>query len=213
MTAREIRQTAWNALKPQWKKVIGITLLAGIVLFFVQTGIEIIGEYENSLLGTAIYSICTLLMLPVYYSIYWVSLRLLRTKEIVIQEIFEPYYSFEKFFKSIGVAVVSYIFLLLWTLLLIIPGIIKSFSYSLIPFIIKDKPELSILETITLSRKMMDGYKWKLFCLLLSFIGWFLLIPLTLGIMALWVVPYFLTAFTAFYEEVKKQYELKDSSK
>jgi uncharacterized membrane protein len=101
------------------------------------------------------------------------------------------------------------VYTLAWTLLLIIPGIIKSFSYALTPFILTDKPELSANEAIELSMKMMDGHKLDLFILYLSFIGWYLLSFLTLCIGMLWVMPYQYTTMVAFYEDVKAEYESK----
>lgn len=96
----------------------------------------------------------------------------------------------------------------LWSLLLLIPGLIKAFSYAMTPFILEDNPELSGVEAIHRSRMMMKGHKFDLFWLWLSFIGWFLLSILTCGIGFLWLVPYMETAQAAFYEEVKADYAL-----
>ena len=104
------------------------------------------------------------------------------------------------------------IFVLLWTLLLIIPGIIKGFAYSLVPYILVDKPELSANEAINLSMKMMKGHKFDFFWLCLSFIGWILLAILTLGIGLFWLLPYMYTAYAAFYQDVKAEYEAKTNT-
>jgi len=104
------------------------------------------------------------------------------------------------------------IFVLLWTLLLIIPGIIKGFAYSLVPYILVDKPELSANEAINLSMKMMEGHKFDFFWLCLSFIGWILLAILTLGIGLFWLLPYMYTAYAAFYQDVKAEYEAKTNT-
>ena len=79
----------------------------------------------------------------------------------------------------------------LWTLLLIIPGIIKSYAYRMVPYILADNPNLGADNAITLSRKMMDGNKFALFVLELSFIGWYLLGMLALGVGILFVYPYY----------------------
>jgi len=97
--------------------------------------------------------------------------------------------------------------LFLWYLLLIIPGIIKAFGYALTPFLLVDCPELTPLQCIKLSDKMMKGHKFDLFYLYLSFIGWALLGILTLGIGYLWLYPYMYTSVAAFYEDVKEQYQ------
>lgn len=92
-------------------------------------------------------------------------------------------------------------------LLFIIPGIVKSFSYAMTPYILEENPELSANEAIDRSRAMMKGHKFDLFWLYLSFIGWILLSILTLGIGLLWLAPYMQTATAAFYEDVKADYE------
>ncbi len=98
------------------------------------------------------------------------------------------------------------IFLVLWTCLFIIPGAIKSYSYRMVPYIIKDNPELSATETITKSREMMNGHKWRAFLLDLSFLGWILLGCITLGIaFLLWTGPYMHNTDAALYLELKNQ--------
>lgn len=78
----------------------------------------------------------------------------------------------------------------LWTLLFIIPGIIKSYAYRMVPYILADNPNMDANEAITLSRRMMDGEKWNTFVLDLSFIGWYLLGGLACGIGVIFVAPY-----------------------
>lgn len=79
------------------------------------------------------------------------------------------------------------LFTFLWSLLFIIPGIIKTYSYAMTPFILAEHPEISENEAITRSRELMDGNKWRLFCLLFSFIGWELLVsgPLAVSLVVL----------------------------
>ena len=79
----------------------------------------------------------------------------------------------------------------LWTLLLLIPGIIKSYAYRMVPYILSDNPKMGADNAITLSRKMMDGNKFELFVLELSFLGWYLLGLLALGVGILFVNPYY----------------------
>src|SRR5690606_11316295 len=107
-----------------------------------------------------------------------------------------------KYFRIILLGFLIGIFTFLWSLLLVIPGIIKSLSYSQAYFIIKDHPEMSVLDAITESRHRMNGYKWKYFLLNLSFIGWGILSILTLGIGLLWLVPYITASYAAFYNDL-----------
>jgi uncharacterized membrane protein len=101
------------------------------------------------------------------------------------------------------------ILITLWSLLLVIPGIIKSLSYAMTMYIVKDHPELTVNEAIDLSKDMMYGHKYDLFYLYISFIGWYLLSILTLGIGTFWLMPYIQTAQASFYEDVKAEWELK----
>lgn len=94
------------------------------------------------------------------------------------------------------------IYILLWSLLFIIPGIIASYSYAMTEYILAENPELSASEAISRSKQMMDGNKWRLFCLQFSFIGWNILCAFTLGIGNLWLTPYKQAATAAFYREV-----------
>lgn len=97
------------------------------------------------------------------------------------------------------------IFTFLWTLLFIIPGLIKSYAYSMAGFILTENPEMTAKEAMEVSQKMMRGNKWRLFCLNLSFIGWNILGVLSLGIGMLWVNPYHNAAVAAFYDEISRE--------
>lgn len=98
------------------------------------------------------------------------------------------------------------IFTYLWTLLFIVPGIIKGYSYALTPYIVNDMvgsgKEVKMTTGITESRHLMSGYKWQLFMLDLSFIGWYFVALITLGIGLIWVVPYVQTTKANFYRQL-----------
>lgn len=114
--------------------------------------------------------------------------------------------AFSDYVRNAVSILLVYLYTLLWTLLFIVPGIIKGLAYSLTPFIVKDNPQLSPNQAINLSMKMMKGHKFDLFYLYLSFIGWIFLAILTLGIGFLWVIPYMQTSMAAFYLDVKNDY-------
>ncbi len=116
---------------------------------------------------------------------------------------------FKPYLHKVWGMLLMYILIVLWTLLFIIPGIIKTYSYAMTPYILHENPELSASEAIHRSRMMMKGHKFDLFWLQLSFIGWFFLCLLTTGIGFLWLQPYYYTAQAAFYEEVKSSYALE----
>jgi len=112
------------------------------------------------------------------------------------------------FGKTLGSYLLVSLYVFLWTLLLIVPGIIAAYSYRMVFYILIDNPEIGVSEALRQSKKMMYGYKSKLFCLDLSFIGWGLLCILTFGIGILWLSPYMLTSQTIFYEELHKEHGL-----
>lgn len=108
--------------------------------------------------------------------------------------------------KNVVTLLLSDIYICLWTALFVIPGIIKTFSYAMVPYIRAENPDMGSNEVITLSRKMMDGRKMKYFILGLSFFGWFFLGALTLGILNVFYVnPYYDATMAEFYEEAKAE--------
>lgn len=99
------------------------------------------------------------------------------------------------------------LYLFLWTLLFVIPGIVKSYSYRLVPYILAEEPGMNSKEAFRLSRAMMDGNKWHAFLLDLSFIGWNILNVFTLGILGIFYVsPYRATANAEMYIALRDQY-------
>lgn len=109
------------------------------------------------------------------------------------------------YWDNVGTILLRDVFIGLWTLLFVIPGIVKSYSYRMVPYIMADDPEVSAMETIDLSRKMMDGQKLNVFVMDLTFIGWKILGALTLGILdLLYVEPYFAQTNANLYLELKQ---------
>jgi len=96
----------------------------------------------------------------------------------------------------------KWLYILLWSLLLVIPGIIASFSYAMTPYILAEHPELTASEAIARSKELMRGNRWRLFCLQFSFIGWSILCAFTLGIGVLFLNPYRAAADAAFYRDL-----------
>ncbi len=94
----------------------------------------------------------------------------------------------------------TYVFL--WSLLLIVPGVRAAFSYALMNYVRADHPDWGANQCLAESKRLMAGNRWRLFCLHLSFLGWFLLVPITLGLAMFWVMPYFRMTVAAFYEDL-----------
>lgn len=100
------------------------------------------------------------------------------------------------------------VFVMLWSLLFVIPGIIKAISYSMAFFIKAENPDISPSDAIKESMRMMNGHKWEYFCLQLSFIGWYIIGALSFGIGTLWVSAYNQTANAIFYDKVKNKIDI-----
>jgi uncharacterized membrane protein len=112
---------------------------------------------------------------------------------------------FKDFFNAFITYILVMVFTILWTLLLIVPGILAALSYSMTFFILAENSEIDAMEAITKSKQLMIGNKWKLACLFFRFFGWFLLGTLTLGIGFIWIVPYYTTSYALFYKDISGQ--------
>ena len=127
------------------------------------------------------------------------NLNIIDLKRTELAEIFS-------FFKHWSTAVLTgllkALYTFLWTLLFIVPGIIAVYRYSMTSYILAEKPNLTPDEALAESKRIMQGNKWRLFCLNLSFIGWDILCVLTLGILSFWVGPYKNAATAAFYRSI-----------
>ena len=168
---------------------------AMIVMFFI-------GGLSVLLLFLVIHSLLRLIIGgAVSFGYAKFNLKLVDGEEANLGDLFSRMY----IGKGIGMNFLVGLYTFLWTLLLIIPGIIKGLAYSMTPYILSEHPELRVNEAIDLSQKMMKGNKWRFFCLQLSFIGWILLSVLTLGIAMLWVNPYIEATGAAFYRELSNK--------
>lgn len=113
---------------------------------------------------------------------------------------------FHRFGAGFMMQLLRSIYTFLWSLLFIIPGIYAAYGYAMTPYILLENPEMTANDAITESKKLMDGNRWRLFCLEFSFIGWSLLAALfTLGIGYFWLVPYMEASFAAFYREIRAE--------
>jgi uncharacterized membrane protein len=120
-------------------------------------------------------------------------------KEVSFRDLFSM---FDYFGTGFAQRFLRSLYVLLWSLLFVIPGVIKEYGYAMTPFILAEHPGLSASQAIRLSEELMDGHKAELFFLDLSFIGWAFLSVFTLGIGTLWLNPYMNAARTAFYRNL-----------
>ena len=109
---------------------------------------------------------------------------------------------FDSFGQGFCVQFLRRLFILLWTLLFVIPGLVKTYSYAMAAYIAAENPDMSATEAIDASKELMEGNKWRLFCLDISFIGWGILCVFTLGIGFFFLKPYKEAAYAVFYREI-----------
>lgn len=189
-----LRNQAYEALRGKWTPAVVTSLV-----FCILLGVAVSLSRVNALLYLIAYlggaSIVAIGMLYACWDLF--------TKGTLPEAgaLFAP---FKQYARTVGAVLLVFVYTLLWTLLLVIPGIIKAYSYSMTFYILRENPEMTAGDAITASQKMMDGHKMDLFLLSLSFIGWAILASITFGIGYLWLIPYIYTAYAAFYETLKK---------
>lgn len=191
--SEEYRNVARQNLKNNWGTAILICIVI-LLLSSISSIIPYIGSIASLLLAGQ-------LAVGEYY--FFIALHNKETANFGI--VFKDFGT--DLIKNFLVYLLQTIYTALWTLLLIIPGIIKSYAYSMTMFLKAKQPNLNANEAITLSRKIMDGKKWKLFCLHFSFIGWMLLSIITFGIGFLFLIPYMQASSTAFFEDAYAEYQ------
>ncbi|MGT2933574.1 DUF975 family protein [Streptococcus catagoni] len=214
----ELKKEAKAALKGNWKWAILVTIVPTFVLAVIYvilsgilswSGVDLDAERMNPLaisLTVILYLLFGLLEIGLATGVYKASIDLIRNQKKGAKETI--FYGFKegRYSKFFILNLLIAIFVYLWSLLLVIPGMIKSYSYAQSFYVLIDRLEAgletSATEPITKSRHLMNGYKWKFFVLELSFIGWIILTVLTFGIGFIWLYPYMLVTSAAFYEDL-----------
>ena len=147
--------------------------------------------------------LCSLFIgLPVAYGIAIVMFGVFKGKDVDFGVLFEGFQDYSRIFVT---KLLQGIYTALWSLLLVVPGVIKYYSYAMTDYILKEEPEMKNNAAIEKSMAMMENNKMKLFLLDLSFIGWALLAIVTFGIGFLFLQPYMQVSRAAFYEDLKAQ--------
>ncbi|MDO4949275.1 MAG: DUF975 family protein [Bacteroidales bacterium] len=210
-TVSEFRAEARGLLAGHLNSAALITFVYILFVWLVgQTPTFIIGRPDEFLFYPYLSCsfVVTLALLPLGVGYAWVFLRHKKRTVLLsdagINSMFQAYHDV---WRVLLTMFIKEIFVMLWMLLLIVPGIVKSISYSMTSFVLYDYPELSYEDAIRRSSDIMRGHKMQYFLLVLSFFGWFLLGFITMGIGFIWINPYFTMASTAFYEEARAEYE------
>ncbi len=224
MTASEHRELARGALSGRWGLAIGAGLVASALMggtgfsfsfpaSFESGNITVSNEEAVQIIVTAVLVFATVFAIAfIAGSLYGIfssiiqagyasfNLKLIDYEEPAFRDLFSQFRNA----KSVIVAyLLRFAFELIGYMLFIVPGIIISYNYAMVPYILADDPTVSAKEALRMSKEMMRGNRLRLFCLQFSFIGWILLTILSLGIGAIWLVPYQNAAIASFYRELK----------
>jgi len=187
-TNKDLMTQARASLSGKW----GLAMGTYVVFMLISMGISYIpgfGQILNILITG-----------PLQIGLAIFFLALARKQEAKLSQVFD---GFKKFGTGLAAYLLQVLFVILWTLLLIIPGFIAQFAYSMTFYIIAEDDSIGALAAITKSKEMMDGNKWKLLCLEFRFLGWTLLCILTFGIGFLWLIPYMMVSLAQFYDDLK----------
>lgn len=183
--------------KAQIKGKIGILFLITLVIALVSTAatfllglIPYVGELIATIVVTPAFALSTI---QIFLSVAAGNKP----------EVKDAFGGFSDFWAAFKVTFLTGLYTFLWSLLFVIPGIIKAFSYSMAMYVLAENKGMSARECIKASKAMTDGHKWELFVLDLSFFGWALLVTITFGIASIWVAPYIQATFANVYNELK----------
>ncbi len=217
--AQELRARARRSLNDN---IFGRTwlmlILCAVVAAFVEGIPSLLSSISSALptwlgalIGFPLFLLSVLLGGPISYSLARIYVKVARgNREVAVKEVFVGFK--ENLAESVILGFMRDLFIFLWSLLFIIPGIVKSYAYSMAFYIMQDgEGKKTWKACLDESQQLMDGYKGKLFLLDLTFIGWYLLGFLCFGVGALWVSAYHQEARAHFYEELlRDKYGLTD---
>ncbi len=214
MRAYDYRELARDSLRGNWLLSVLVLFLAS--LLGAAGGISLNLDEEDLKVLITIPGVLQFLQLYLAYAfvISFVSFIIGGTVRLGLNQYLLDQYDgrplevktlfshFHQFGNGFCLQLLTNIFVALWTLLFIIPGFVASYRYAMAPYIQAEHPEYSAMDSIRASKELMQGNKWSLFCLDMSFFGWALLSVLTLGIGQLFLSPYINAAHAAFYRQL-----------
>ena len=179
---------AREALSGKWGLAVGVCLLYMVILIVVRAPHKVFGPILSLLISG-----------PMTLGLATFSLTLSRRQTASVSQLFA---GFNEFVRALVAYLLMVLFILLWFLLLIVPGIIAGLAYSQTFYILADDKSIKPREAIRKSKAMMYGHKKKLFYLGLRFLGWVLLCILSAGIGFLWLIPYIQITMAKFYDDI-----------
>ncbi len=194
-TCYNMRKGAREALRGRWTEAVKATLIFAAVAVLPTIIIDSIFDKDFARILVFLYSLAVSGPISLGYTSF--MLKIIRNENVDPSEVLS---GFERYGTAIVLYAVMSIFIFLWALLFIIPGIIAMYRYRLAFMVLCDNPHIGSFEAINESKRLMSGNKGKLFLLDLTFIGWMILAAMTFGIGYLALYPYMIAASVIFYE-------------
>ena len=188
LKARARAQLGGGIFQNHWMMGLAVCLLIGLLESAATTILPAIGAL--------------IVIGPLEYGQAYIFLKQARDRQPVqLGDMFRGFQ--DDFGGTFLIGFLSQLFVALWSLLFLIPGIVKSYAYSMAYYVKLDHPDYGWKACIDESRRLMNGHKWEKFVLDLSFLGWILVGVLCLGVGTLWVTPYMAATEAQFYEYVR----------
>lgn len=182
------------AAKEQIKGNIGMYFVCMLIVSAISSALGFIPKVGGIL--------SFLFSAPMALAFARIQLGMIKGEKVEVKKLLE---SFNDFGKTVLLNILIVVFVTLWSLLLIVPGIIKAISYSMSFYIMADNEDMDALEVLNESKRIMEGHKWEYFVLILSFILWGLLGIITCGLAFIYVVPYANVTVANFYNRIKNE--------
>ena len=203
MSRKEIKAIAKDCVKGNKMTYFLIAFVLSLILSTISIVISVLGALIGDA-GVVISSLLSALASLLYTGCITVGMAKVHMNlyDRGYIKFSDAWYGFKNIIGNVRLFLRLYIFTFLWSLLLFIPGIVKSYSYALTPYIKADAPNMTAKECIRQSMEIMKGNKMKLFIQDLSFIGWGLLVAPTAGLILFWLIPYMQAARAGFYREL-----------
>ena len=200
-TSQDYKNRALANLEGKW----GTAAIASLIFFVIYEGVSYAFTMpmgNNMTMSYSTQGLWALLCQPLEWGFTVYFLNLIRNEDIRYERLFDGYKDFVRLFLAGFLVTIAVI---IGICLFIVPGIIIAMMFSQTEFILKDDKEISAADAIMKSMRMMEGHKAELFWLIFSFIGWFILACLTLGIGFLFLAPYFNSTMAHYYEDLKAE--------
>ena len=196
------KNRALKSLEGKWVEGVLTTLFYVIIAGLVGSIITLPMGQDAYSLRMGSQGVWSLICLPLGWGFVVYFLNLIRNQDISYGRLFDGYKDFWRIFVAGFLVLICEV---IGFALIIVPGIIVALMFSQTSFILKDDPQVSAIDAMKQSAKMMEGHKWELFKLWLSFIGWLILGLLTCGFGFLFLYPYMYAAFAHYYEDLKAE--------